>query len=457
VTDITGGPGIGVNPSQPPAQSGVALTKCGDGTYQVSCPAPSSSSSPAALAAAIIVIVLLVVIFAGLVFYRHRTHSDETWKESCCTTLACCGLCSVPDSYKDDNTYKMEVGSPRNHNVQMSTPQASPKASPKASPALPSRSNSVKNMEQEGSKSNKSLISKSAPKATSSLADLDEPVTSSSSTEDFAPSSVVVLTPTSLTRQNTGKKVVNDGSETATNASLHAASMANDKNPVATQIKPAIANNDKHAVAIQIKPATSPNSPTASAATNASATPTAGGGGGFFSGLLAKKKVEKDKPEAKASPASSGVSRDDMTFEQCLASAKGLGLFSAFLDKERSSENLLFWKEVEKYRARKRKLCETMDPGSTLLRKDLKPMAISIYTKFMSKTVSSLNVNVPEDVDARLVTRLRQHFDQGVDQEGGDANCTVFDEAQEVILRLMESDSWKRFVKTNEYSGLLNS
>jgi len=135
-----------------------------------------------------------------------------------------------------------------------------------------------------------------------------------------------------------------------------------------------------------------------------------------------------------------------------LADPVGLAAFQVYLKKEMSAENLDFYLAVEEYRKTKRELCKTMGPTEKPLRQAMKPHATKIFTRFLAQTVDSAQVNVPEDVDARTKHRLRQHFDLGVDQEYGDPSKTLFDEAEEVIFKLMETDSFARFQKTQEFS-----
>jgi hypothetical protein len=155
---------------------------------------------------------------------------------------------------------------------------------------------------------------------------------------------------------------------------------------------------------------------------------------------------------AGAGAAAGGKAKDWSSLSLLLADPIGLAAFQVYLKKEMSAENLDFWLAVEEYRKTKKDLCKTMSPTEKPLRSAMKPHATKIFTRYMAQTVDSTQVNVPEDVDARTKNRLRQHFDLGVDQEYGDPSKTLFDEPQDVIFKLMESDSFGRFQKTPEFA-----
>jgi len=130
-----------------------------------------------------------------------------------------------------------------------------------------------------------------------------------------------------------------------------------------------------------------------------------------------------------------------------------MSAFKEFLAKELSIENYIFYLAVEDYRKHKKEACKKLKPTDAALRAEMKPIAVKIFNTFINKNnIHSSNVNLPEDVDERITRRLRTHFDQGQDQEQGSSDKTIFDEAQEAIFKLMESDSWQRFQKSDSYS-----
>jgi len=144
-----------------------------------------------------------------------------------------------------------------------------------------------------------------------------------------------------------------------------------------------------------------------------------------------------------------------------LDNKKALQLFKDFLRTELSDENILFYEEVEEYRAQKAKL-EASDKSKLEVAKAMEPTARKIYKSYLQQTdINSRNINIPEDVMAILLKNLRVYHengnlpvrDRGVSDDNSypvSSTSTVFDEPQEVIYKLMESDSLRRFVKTEE-------
>jgi len=153
------------------------------------------------------------------------------------------------------------------------------------------------------------------------------------------------------------------------------------------------------------------------------------------------------------------IPQDLSTMEGLLADKNGLTSFKKFLTKEFSVENILFYEEIEEYRSKKK-------AGSTDL--DLVAEAQRIYAKYII-TDSPFQVNLPDVIIKNLEIALKELFSGNVTNserpevlrsmstsEGLQRQPpTLFDRAQENIFKLMNSDSFPRYVRSDEYKTLL--
>jgi len=145
-------------------------------------------------------------------------------------------------------------------------------------------------------------------------------------------------------------------------------------------------------------------------------------------------------------------------------------IWKAQLQKEFSMENMNFYEAVEEYRKFKLNL-ERQNLANPTVRKTLFPKAKEIMAAYVAHDVGSAQVNIPENVEARLQRLYKQKFytDEPITyMYGPDSELTpdddssyprpvtptIFDESQEVIFKLMENDSFPRFLKSREYKQL---
>jgi len=160
-------------------------------------------------------------------------------------------------------------------------------------------------------------------------------------------------------------------------------------------------------------------------------------------------------------------SRDLDTLQGLLSDKEGLASFKQFLTKEFSVENILFYEEIEEYRAKKRHQTEIQLLGD----------AQKIYAKYII-TDSPFQVNLSDLITKDLEKQLKDIFsaagaDTGVKSESSSKNIiplqpsaqpnpymlnrdppTIFDKAQENIFKLMNTDSFPRYARSDEYLEL---
>ncbi|XP_069718649.1 regulator of G-protein signaling 18 [Phaenicophaeus curvirostris] len=117
------------------------------------------------------------------------------------------------------------------------------------------------------------------------------------------------------------------------------------------------------------------------------------------------------------------------SFEKLLSEKAGLDAFTKFLKTEFSEENIEFWIACEAY-----KKCKTTH--------ELLPKARKIYETFIQK-------DAPKEVNLDFQTKelTSQNIDQPL--------ITAFDEAQNRVYRLMEQDSYPRFLRSEPYLNLV--
>ncbi|XP_042676114.1 regulator of G-protein signaling 18 isoform X1 [Centrocercus urophasianus] len=132
--------------------------------------------------------------------------------------------------------------------------------------------------------------------------------------------------------------------------------------------------------------------------------------------------------------ASSSVSPEEAmkwgkSFDKLLSQKDGLDAFTRFLKTEFSEENIEFWIACEDYKKSK-------------TTNELFPKAKTIYETFIRK-------DAPKEVNLDFKTKevTSQNIEQPV--------ITTFDAAQTTVYRLMEQDSYPRFLRSDLYSNLV--
>eukprot|EP00474_Spongospora_subterranea_P001871 CRZ02329.1 hypothetical protein [Spongospora subterranea] len=121
--------------------------------------------------------------------------------------------------------------------------------------------------------------------------------------------------------------------------------------------------------------------------------------------------------------------------ERFLRTEKGFAAFKAHLMKEFSVENLLFWSDVQKFKAS----CT----GDSQMTSSTLQIANDIYHKYLAEE-APLEVNLPSE----LIKQFRQEIFV-LSLDGSTINSNTFDKAAFQILELMKVDSLKRFLLTN--------
>ncbi|NXE17530.1 RGS18 protein, partial [Ardeotis kori] len=117
------------------------------------------------------------------------------------------------------------------------------------------------------------------------------------------------------------------------------------------------------------------------------------------------------------------------SFDKLLSEKAGLDAFTQFLKTEFSEENIEFWIACEDYKKSK-------------TAHELLPKAKTIYETFIQK-------DAPKEVNLDFQTKevTSQNIEQPV--------ITTFDAAQNTVYRLMEQDSYPRFLRSDLYLNLV--
>jgi len=166
-----------------------------------------------------------------------------------------------------------------------------------------------------------------------------------------------------------------------------------------------------------------------------------------------------------------GDGGDLTTLTGLLNDKEGLTSFKQFLTKEFSVENILFYEEIEEYRTKKR---------NGQREQDLIGESQKIYAKYII-TDSPFQVNLPDNITKDLEKQLKDIFSAAGQGESTETPLstpskrsvistpttpnpnpynlnrdppTIFDKAQENIFKLMNTDSFPRYARTNEYLAL---
>ncbi|XP_009817374.2 regulator of G-protein signaling 18 isoform X1 [Gavia stellata] len=117
------------------------------------------------------------------------------------------------------------------------------------------------------------------------------------------------------------------------------------------------------------------------------------------------------------------------SFDRLLSEKAGLDAFTKFLKTEFSEENIEFWIACEDYKKSK-------------TARELLPKAKTIYETFIQK-------DAPKEVNLDFQTKevTSQNIEQPI--------ITTFDAAQNTVYRLMEQDSYPRFLRSDPYLNLV--
>ncbi|KAK3095243.1 hypothetical protein FSP39_012078 [Pinctada imbricata] len=118
-----------------------------------------------------------------------------------------------------------------------------------------------------------------------------------------------------------------------------------------------------------------------------------------------------------------------VNFDKLLKDVSGLTVFTEFLKKEFSQENIVFWRAVEQY-----KQINDVDKR--------KAKAKEIFNTYISvKAADPINIE----------QTARQQVEKQLDSPSSNA----FDRAQQEIFKLMKQDSYPRFIKSELYKSYL--
>ncbi|XP_053372579.1 regulator of G-protein signaling 7-like isoform X3 [Mercenaria mercenaria] len=124
------------------------------------------------------------------------------------------------------------------------------------------------------------------------------------------------------------------------------------------------------------------------------------------------------------------VKRWAFSIEELLRDTAGKDQFSKFLDKEFSGENLKFWLACQELKSVK--VAELHDKVH------------EIYSEFLAPGAHN-----PVNIDARIAELVRKRVDDN-------PNRYCFAEAQDHIFKLMKSDSYGRYVRSDMYKDYLS-
>ncbi|VDP10939.1 unnamed protein product [Soboliphyme baturini] len=119
------------------------------------------------------------------------------------------------------------------------------------------------------------------------------------------------------------------------------------------------------------------------------------------------------------------------SFEQMLKNRTLRCLFSQFLEREYSEENLIFWLACEEVNQIK---------DSAVVAKKIN----EIYESFITKN-APLELNLSSDVRLQIIASI------------GNPDPSIFRTAQDQIFLLMKNDSYPRFLKSDLYLKLMKS
>ncbi|KAH9502596.1 Regulator of G-protein signaling 7 [Bulinus truncatus] len=123
------------------------------------------------------------------------------------------------------------------------------------------------------------------------------------------------------------------------------------------------------------------------------------------------------------------VKRWAFSIEELLYDPAGREQFSKFLDKEFSGENLKFWLACQELRG--------------LAMREVNKKVHEIFSEFLAPGAHN-----PVNVDCHIMELVRRRMENN-------PNRYVFDEAQDHIFKLMKSDSYTRYLRSDQYKEFL--
>lgn len=118
-----------------------------------------------------------------------------------------------------------------------------------------------------------------------------------------------------------------------------------------------------------------------------------------------------------------------VNFDKLLKDQGGLAVFTEFLKKEFSQENILFWRTCEQYK----------DIDDSDKRKG---QAKEIFVKYMSSKATD-----PVNIEHVTVKQVEKQLDN--------PSTSIFEKPQQEIFKLMKQDSYPRFIKSELYKVYL--
>ncbi|KAH3854989.1 hypothetical protein DPMN_097549, partial [Dreissena polymorpha] len=124
------------------------------------------------------------------------------------------------------------------------------------------------------------------------------------------------------------------------------------------------------------------------------------------------------------------VKRWAFSVEELMKDPAGKDQFSKFLDKEFSGENLKFWLACQDLRG--------------LKLSELHERVHEIYSEFLAPGAHN-----PVNIDARIAELVRKRVEDN-------PNRYCFAEAQDHIFKLMKSDSYSRYIRSDMYKDFLS-
>ncbi|KAG5847433.1 regulator of G-protein signaling 4-like [Anguilla anguilla] len=145
-------------------------------------------------------------------------------------------------------------------------------------------------------------------------------------------------------------------------------------------------------------------------------------------GLNTKNRAQTMAPEAKSADMVE-IYKWGESLDMLINDEAGLKTFSSFLKSEFSQENIEFWMECEEYRRMTSK-------------KKLANKAKEIYSVYV-------DAESPKQVNLDSATREK------TGKNMVDVSLSCFEEAQRMIFRLMEKDSYRRFLKSRLFLDLV--
>ncbi|ESO90822.1 hypothetical protein LOTGIDRAFT_87845, partial [Lottia gigantea] len=114
-----------------------------------------------------------------------------------------------------------------------------------------------------------------------------------------------------------------------------------------------------------------------------------------------------------------------VNFDKLLQDESGIAVFTEFLKKEFSEENIIFWTAC----------------------KDYKNIIDEEYRKVKAKEIYERHISARASDPVNVDSAARLHTDKFIDTP----NSIMFDLAQQQIFQLMKTDSYARFLKSELY------